>query len=45
MREQVSVTFDKREALRIWMQYEIELMSTFGIIAFKFMCIILSFTK
>ena len=45
MHEQVSLTFDKREALCIWMQYEIELMYTFGIIAFKFICIIFSFTK
>ena len=43
LHEQVSVTFDKREALCILMQYEIELMYTFGIIAFKFICIIFSF--
>ena len=40
MHEQVSVTFDKREALCILMQYEIELMYTFGTIAFKFICIL-----
>ena len=45
MLEQVSVTFVKREALCIVMQYVIELMYTFGIIAFKFICIIFSFTK
>ena len=45
MHEQVSVTMDKREVLCILMQYEIELMYTFGIIAFKFICIIFSFTK
>ena len=39
------VTFDNREALCILMQYEIELMYTFGIIAFKFICIIFSFIK
>ena len=48
-----SVTFDEREAMCILMQYEIELMCninsyciimyTFGIIAFKFICIIFSF--
>ena len=32
--EQVSVSFHKGEALCILMQYEIELMYTFGIIAF-----------
>ena len=42
--EQVSGTFDKREALCILIQYEIELMYTFGIISFKFICIIFSFT-
>ena len=31
--EQVSVSFDKREALCILMQYEAELMYTFGIMA------------
>ena len=45
MHEQVSVTFDTREALCILMQYEIELKYAFGIIAFKFICIIFSFTK
>ena len=45
MHEQVSVTMDKREVLCILMQYEIELMYTFGIIAFKFICIIFSFMK
>ena len=44
MREQVSVTFNKREALCILIQYEIELMYTFGIISFKFICIIFYFT-
>ena len=43
--EQVSVTFDKREALCILMQYEIKLMYTFGKIAFEFICIIFSFMK
>ena len=32
--EQVSVTFDKKEALGILMQYGIELMYTFDTIAF-----------
>ena len=45
MHEQVSVLFDKREALFILMQYEIELMYTFVKIAFKFICIVFSFTK
>ena len=45
LHEQVSITFDKREALCILMQYTIELMHTFGNIAFKFICIIFSFTK
>ena len=36
MHEQVSVTLDKREVLCILMQYEIELMYAFGIIAFQF---------
>ena len=45
MDEQVTVTFDKRESLCILMQYEIELMYTFEIIAFKFICIIFSCTK
>ena len=43
--EQVSVTFDKKEALCVLMQYEIELMYTFGIIAFKFICILFSIIK
>ena len=34
LHEQVSVSLDKWEALCIFMQYEIELMFTFGIIAF-----------
>ena len=34
LHEQVSVSLDKWEALCILMQYEIELMYTFGIIAF-----------
>ena len=34
LHEQVSVSLDKWEALCIVMQYEIELMYTFGIIAF-----------
>ena len=34
LHEQVSVSLDKREALCILMQYEIELMYTFGKIAF-----------
>ena len=33
LHEQVSVSFDKREALCILMQYEIELMYTLGTIA------------
>ena len=45
MHEQVSVTFDKSEVMCILMQYEIEMMYRFGIIAFKFICIIFSFTK
>ena len=45
LHEQVSVSLDKREALCILMQYEIELMNTFGIIAFSFICIIFSFAK
>ena len=36
MHGQVSVTFDKREALCILMQYEIELIYTCGITALKF---------
>ena len=34
LHEQVSVSLDKGEALCILMQYEIELMYTFGIITF-----------
>ena len=34
LHEQVSSSHDKREALCILLQYEIELMYTFGIIAF-----------
>ena len=34
LHEQVAVSLDKWEALCILMQYEIELMYTFGIIAF-----------
>ena len=34
LHEQVFVSFDKREALCVLMQYEIELMYTFGTIAF-----------
>ena len=34
LHEQVSVSLDKWEALCILMQYDIELMYTFGIIAF-----------
>ena len=34
LHEQVSVSFDKREVLCILVQYEVELMYTFGIIAF-----------
>ena len=45
MHGQVSVTFDKREALCILMQYVIELVYTFGIITFKFICIIFTFMK
>ena len=45
MHEQVSVILDKREAVCILMQYTIELMCTFGTIAFEFICIIFSFTK
>ena len=36
LHEQVSVSFDKREVLCILMQYDIELMHTFGIKALKF---------
>ena len=45
LHEQISVSLDKWEALCILMQYEIEMMYTFGIIAFKFICTIFSFTK
>ena len=45
LHEKVSVTLDKWEALCILMQYEIELMYTFGIITFYFICTIFSFTK
>ena len=45
LNEQVSATFDKREALCILMQYEIELMYTFGTITFESICILFSFTK
>ena len=34
LHEQVSVSFDKSEALCILMQYEAELMYTFGTMAF-----------
>ena len=40
LHEQVSVSLDKWEALCILMQFEIELMYTFGIIAFYFICTI-----
>ena len=36
--EQVSFSLDKWDALCILVQYEIELMYTFGIIAFKCIC-------
>ena len=39
--EQVSVSLDKWESLCILMQYEIQLMYTFGIIAFKLIFTIL----
>ena len=42
LHEQVSVTFDKGEALCISMQYEIELIDTFEKIAFKFICTLFS---
>ena len=45
MHEKVSVTFDKRETFGIFMQYEIELVYTLGIIALKFICTIFSFIK
>ena len=44
MHEQVFVTFDKREALCILMQYEIELMYTFGT-KYHLNCKIFSFTN
>ena len=34
LHKQVSISFDKREALCILMQYEAELMYTFGTMAF-----------
>ena len=45
LHEQVSVSFDKREALCILVQYEIELMYKFGTLTFKFICRIFPFTK
>ena len=45
MHEQVSVSLHKLEALCILMQYEIEMMYTFGVIAFKIICTIFSFTR
>ena len=39
LHEQVYVTFNNRIVLWILMQYTIELMYTFGIIAFIFICI------
>ena len=45
LHEKVSVTFEKMETFGFFMQYEIELMFTFGIIAFKFICTIFSFIK
>ena len=45
LHEQVSVSLDKWEALCFLMQYEIELMYTFGIIAFQFIYLIFPFTK
>ena len=45
MHYHVSVIIDKREALCIFRQYTIELIYTFGTIAFKFIYIIFSFTK
>ena len=41
--EQVSVAFDKGESSCILMQYEIKLIYTFGVIAFKLMCILFTF--
>ena len=40
MNELVSVSFDKRETLCILMLYQIELMITFGTIAFQFIYMI-----
>ena len=45
LQEQVSVLFNKREALCILMQNEIELMNTLGTIAFEIICILFSSTK
>ena len=45
LHEQVSVSFGKREALCILMQYEGELMYTFRTMAFLFICMIFSATK
>ena len=45
LHEHVSVSFDKREAMCILMQYEIELMYTFETIHFNTICILFSFTK
>ena len=45
LHEQVSVTFDKRETFGILMQFNIDLMYTLGIIAFKFICTTFSFIK
>ena len=42
LHEQISVTFDKREVWCILMQYEMELMYTFGTISLKFIFIIIS---
>ena len=44
LHEQDYVIFNKREALCILMQYEIEMLYTFGITAFKFFHVIFSFT-
>ena len=48
LHEHVSVSLDKWEALCILMKCEMELnqlMYSFGIIAFEFICTIFSFTK
>ena len=45
LHEKVFVTFDKRETFGIFMQYEIELMYTPGIIILKFISTISSFIK